>query len=272
MALSRLAGRLRAVTSGPRAVVGAVGFLTRFPVGHHETEWEAFCRVPSVMVVVAYPLGALAALPVVTGLPAATAAVAFPAWLVVLTGITHLDGLADLADAVVVHGDSERRLSVMRDTTVGVGAIVAVVLSIAALALAAAVLRSLPWQTALGIVVAAEVGAKLGMTSLVAFGTATHDGLGSSLTGRTGVGTAVAGALFVLPAVALGWEPIGSGLGLDWPLVEGFAALCGAVVATLAVSLWAESRLGGVTGDVFGATNELARVLALHAGVVAWTL
>ena len=272
MALNQLVGRLRAVTSGPRAVVGAVGFLTRIPAGYREADWEAFCRVPSVMVVVAYPLGALAALPIVAGLPAATAAVAFPAWLVLLTGITHLDGLADLADAVVVHGDSERRLSVMRDTTTGVGAIVAVVLSVVALALAATELRSLPWQTAVGIVVAAEVGAKLGMTSLVAFGTATHDGLGSSLTGTTGIGTAVAGALFGLPAVALGWEPVGSVVGLEWPLVEPLAALCGAVVATVAVSLWAQSRLGGVTGDVFGATNELARVFALHAGAVAWTL
>ena len=32
-----------------------------------------------------------------------------------------------------------------------------------------------------------------------------------------------------------------------------------------------DGALGGVNGDVFGAVNELARIVALHAGVVAWT-
>jgi adenosylcobinamide-GDP ribazoletransferase len=40
----------------------------------------------------------------------------------------------------------------------------------------------------------------------------------------------------------------------------------------LLVRRWAENTLGGVGGDVFGATNELARVAALHAGVAAWYL
>ena len=39
----------------------------------------------------------------------------------------------------------------------------------------------------------------------------------------------------------------------------------------LVVVRWADGALGGVNGDVFGAVNELARVVALHAGVVAWT-
>ncbi len=33
---------------------------------------------------------------------------------------------------------------------------------------------------------------------------------------------------------------------------------------------WARARLDGVTGDVIGAANELARVAALHTGLVAW--
>ncbi|TVT93597.1 adenosylcobinamide-GDP ribazoletransferase, partial [Haloferax volcanii] len=40
----------------------------------------------------------------------------------------------------------------------------------------------------------------------------------------------------------------------------------------LLVRSWGRARLGGVSGDLLGATNELARAAAVHAGVVTWTL
>jgi adenosylcobinamide-GDP ribazoletransferase len=49
-------------------------------------------------------------------------------------------------------------------------------------------------------------------------------------------------------------------------------ALLAAVATALAVERWANAHLGGVSGDVLGATNELARLAALHLGVIAWTL
>jgi adenosylcobinamide-GDP ribazoletransferase len=49
-------------------------------------------------------------------------------------------------------------------------------------------------------------------------------------------------------------------------------AVVAALVVALLVRRWASRTLGGVGGDVFGATNELARVAALHGAVVAWHL
>ena len=48
-------------------------------------------------------------------------------------------------------------------------------------------------------------------------------------------------------------------------------ALLAALTAAWLLRRWARRRLGGVSGDALGATNELARVAALHAGVIAWT-
>jgi adenosylcobinamide-GDP ribazoletransferase len=246
------------------AVRGALGFLTRLPVGHDETAWEAFRRTPTAFPLAAYPIGALIALPVGIGViafPAPVVAFILLVATVVVTGINHADGVADLGDAAVVHGDQERRRAVMKDTIVGVGAVLALGIILVGLALAGLALAGLPPLAAVGIVVAAEVGAKLGMTAIACLAHATHEGLGSAFTDHTDPSQLFAPAVVAVPALALtGRSPAA--------LVAVLTGLCGALV----VLAWARQALGGVNGDVFGGANEIGRVLALHAGVVAWTL
>jgi adenosylcobinamide-GDP ribazoletransferase len=66
-----------------------------------------------------------------------------------------------------------------------------------------------------------------------------------------------------VPVVALA-PPLGT------PAIA--AALLGGPVVALLVLWWSRSALGGVSGDVFGAANELGRAVGVHAGVVAWAL
>jgi adenosylcobinamide-GDP ribazoletransferase len=243
------------------ALAGGVGFLSRLPVGTDLRGWEAFRHRPVAFVPAGYLVGALVALPVLLGLPAVTLAVVYPAALVLVTGINHADGVADLGDAAVVHGDVEERVRVLKDSQLGVGGTVALVLLFAGLALGALGLAGQPVLQAAGVVVAAEVGAKLGMAMLACLGTAPFEGLGSQLTAVSDRSDLLAPMLVALPAAFL-----------SWPSPAAGAALAAAVVTTILVWRWADGYLGGVNGDVFGATNELARVVALHAGVVAWTL
>jgi adenosylcobinamide-GDP ribazoletransferase len=177
--------------------------------------------------------------------------------LVGVTGVTHLDGLADLGDAAVVH-DRARRRAVMKDAQVGVGGTVAVAAGLAGLALAGLGLAGVPARAAAGLVVAAEVAAKLSMAGLAALGTAAHEGLGSQVIGGSHRGLAVA-ALVALPAVALTWPSPAAGVGL----------LAGLAAARL-LARWVEGWLGGLSGDALGAANELSRLAALHAGLVVW--
>lgn len=243
---------------GPAALRGAVGFLTRLPVGHDERDWAAFREHPVTFPLSGYLIGGVILPAILLPVPAATAAVVFVAWVYVVTGINHVDGLADLGDAVVVHGDADRRRAVMTDTTAGVGAVLAVALVVAGLALGGFSIASATVKAA-GIVVAAEVGAKLGMAVVVCLGSAGHEGLGSQLTERANPWSVAFPALVALPVVAV-----------TWPHPAAGVALIAAVVVALAVLAWANARLGGVSGDVIGATNEIIRVVALHAGVVAW--
>lgn len=248
------------------AVRGALGFLTRLPIGHDVAAWTAFRRAPAAFVVAAYPIGVLIALPVGVGIwafPAANEAIAMllVASAIGLTGVNHADGIADLGDAAVVHGGFEQRHAVMKDTTVGVGAVLALTSVLIGLSLAGLSLADCPPLVTAGIVVAAEVGTKLGLATIACFGTATHEGLGSAFTTEAEPRDVSLPVVVALPVVSVtGSSPV------------AVTAVLAGVGTGIVVLVWARHTLGGVSGDVFGGANELGRVVALHAGVIAWTL
>ena len=131
---------------------GGVGFLTRLPVSTDETDWLVFAATPVTFPLVGYLVGALAALALL--LPGVVAAFGYLVAVYTLTGVNHADGLADLGDAAVVHGDAERRRAVLSDSEVGVGAVLALALGLIGLALAGiglsgASARTAPTPTAL---------------------------------------------------------------------------------------------------------------------------
>jgi adenosylcobinamide-GDP ribazoletransferase len=256
------------MTAAATALRGAFGFLTRVPTGRDEAAWEAFTGAPWTFPVVGYVVGGLVALPLLLPAPAPTVALVFPLSVYAATGIAHLDGVADLGDAAVVHGGPDERREVMKDSAIGVGgtvALVAVVLGLATAALGLVGAAGAPGAggplVAAGVVVASEVGAKAATAALVCVGDAAHEGLGSALTGEVDARSALPVLALAAPATLVAWPR----------LLPGVAALLAALATAWFLRRWARRRLGGVSGDVLGATNELARVAALHAGVIAWT-
>ena len=133
MALRSIAGGLR----------GGVAFLTRVPVGSGEADWDRFRSFPAAFPLVAYPIGAVAALPFLSGLSAPTVAFGYLLALVAVVGIPHFDGVADLGDAVAAHGADDAR-EALKDTATGVGAIVAIAVVVGGLLLGALGLAAAP--------------------------------------------------------------------------------------------------------------------------------
>jgi len=243
------------------ALRGALGFLSRLPVGHSEAAWEAFTATPAAFPLAGYVVGALVAVPLLAAdtFPASVVAAAYLAGVVLVTGVNHADGLADLGDAAVVHGDPAERREVMRDTEVGVGAILALGTVLLGLALAGLALAGLPVLVALALAVAGEVGAKLAMATLACLGSPAHDGFGATVLDGSGVRDLPLCLAVAVPAALFG------GLATVATVLSG-------LVVVFVLRRWADRRLGGISGDVFGAANELARVVALHVGVTVWTL
>ncbi|WP_435067644.1 adenosylcobinamide-GDP ribazoletransferase [Haloplanus sp. C73] len=245
------------------AVRGALAFLTRLPVGASEAAWDAFRRTPVAFLAAGYVVGALAALPLSLPVPVSTAVAGYLLVLYLVTGVTHADGLADCGDAAATHGSDTDRRAALKDAQTGVGGALAVSLALVTLALGALGVAGAGPRVAVRLALAAEVSAKAGMATLAALGTPGHEGLGSAVVGESDA----IGLLPVVPVAGLAAvaAPTGSGPALVATLLAGPAV-------ALVVGRWGARRLGGVTGDVLGAANELGRVAALHAGVVVWTL
>jgi adenosylcobinamide-GDP ribazoletransferase len=240
-----------------RAAAAAIAFLTRIPVGRIVLDADDVARGSALFPVVGAGIGAAVGGLLVgldgelTVLVAAAFAVALEA---LLTGAIHLDALADTADGLGA-GTRERALEVMRDPTIGSFAATALVLDLLVKVAALAAVAS-DSRAVLAVVAAFALGrtAPAGLALALPYA---RSGAGS---GRVLTERAARGALVVGVALGVGIAVAAVGL-------RGLALVAGAGLASLVVGLVARRRLGGVTGDVLGASSELATTAALVAAV-----
>jgi adenosylcobinamide-GDP ribazoletransferase len=163
--------------------------------------------------------------------------------LALTTGALHLDGLADAADGVFGGQTPEHRLAIMRDPQRGSFAIVAVV---SVLALKWAGFSALPSDVRVEAIMLAPCLARCAMIACIAaYPYAREQGMGTGMRGpaRTALIPAAAYSL-VVSVVLLGWG--------------GLVALAVVGGCALAVGWYATRSLGGVTGDIYGASVEIA--------------
>jgi adenosylcobinamide-GDP ribazoletransferase len=186
------------------------------------------------------------------GMPGALAGLLAVGMLALLTRGMHVDGLADTADGLGCFGPPERALAVMRDGGIGAFAVVTLVVTIGAQALAFAALVPGRWGA---VPLALTVGrAAFSWCCRRGEPAARREGLGALVAGSQPVGVPV-GWFLVLAAAGVFAVP-----GRPWlgPLAVAFAA---AVV--VALTAHTRRRFGGITGDVLGATCETATTAVL---------
>jgi adenosylcobinamide-GDP ribazoletransferase len=181
-----------------------------------------------------------------------------------LTGGLHLDGLADTADGLGSRKPAGQALDVMQrsDTgPMGVSALVLIVL-VQITALAAVTPR---WLSAAALITAVVTSR---VAVLLASGAppARSSGFGALIAGTTSRGTRWLACAALLAVIgAAGW----AAGGLTLTLRGVGAVACGLIVAA-ALRWFACRRLGGMTGDVYGAQIEIsAAVVLLVAGLSA---
>ncbi|MBT2866698.1 adenosylcobinamide-GDP ribazoletransferase [Chromobacterium violaceum] len=236
-----------------RGLILAVQFLTRLPtpqLADFKPEWLAGSArwFPAVGVIVgalllaALQLGSLAD-------PWLAALLALLAWVMV-TGGLHLDGLADLADALgAAHRSRERFFEVLKDPHLGSFGVLSLLLAVIA-------------KLVLLMLIARQAGTAWGLLLVPAWAR----------------GFAVIWSA-TLPAIAPGsgerfaWRRDWAGMGLNLAALLALSAwlapaLLLAPLAGLAWRAFLQRRLGGMTGDCLGAGVELCEIAML--GLLLW--
>lgn len=244
-------------------LVAAVRFLTRIPVPDTAYDADALARSVVFFPVVGLVVGGLAAgvMWFLDGhLARPVAALAVVLFLVLLTGGLHEDGLADAADGFGGGWTRERILLIMRDSRIGSYGAIALCFSLGARVL---LLGTMAPGRVLATLVAAQVLCRWTVLPLGAWlpsaraeSAGEGAGEGARLAGRVSWGAVAVGS-----ALAFGM----AGLLLRWNAVGPIVAVC--VIAGVTGWLY-QAKIGGVTGDCFGATCQVAEVAVYVCG--AW--
>lgn len=243
-----------------RAAAAAISFLTILPVGRLVAlERHDVARGSVVFPIVGAGIGAITGsvgLILAHHVNANVAAAVVVAVGAVLTGVLHLDALADWADGFGGRTRADA-LRIMRDPHLGAFGATALVLNL--LIKTAAIASLVTHSTMLGSLIAAGALSRATATPLAAAlpYAQPEPGTGQALSGIAtikGAGVAVAMGV-IIAAAALRRDAV-------WPIAV-------AATVTIIAGTLSRHRLGGITGDVMGATSELCETLVLVAAATA---
>jgi adenosylcobinamide-GDP ribazoletransferase len=177
--------------------------------------------------------------------------------LVVITGGLHLDGLSDTCDGLAGHKTAEERWQVMHDSRAGAFGIIGVVL---VLLLKYVSLNSVPEDLVLVTLVLMPVVSRWAMFYTVfAFPYARPSGLGRVFKdGATWPGFTIATVVTLI--LTVGFVRL---VTTTYFYLAGLVIMFGVWIICTAFAVYFKRKFAGLTGDTYGAINEVAEVSVL---------
>ena len=195
-------------------------------------------------------------------LPAEVVSVLLVLVMTILNGGLHLDGLADTFDAIAARGDSDRKLSIMKDSSIGPAGVISIVI---ALLLNYVLLNAVHFHASkdiyFGIVLLMSVVSRWAMVPALFYGKpARQDGLGKVFIKCTGLRELILSTLLMFLVVVM-YALVFSDINLfvsfcmmNFPVIYAFCLL----------TVWFSNiHFEGLTGDILGSVNEIAKLLFL---------
>ncbi|WP_424437447.1 adenosylcobinamide-GDP ribazoletransferase [Planktotalea sp.] len=236
-----------------RDALVALSLLTRLPIKLGEPDYQRSAQAAWAYPLVGIATGAIAciaaALALLLGLPLWCVALLSLGAGAIVTGAMHEDGLADCADGFWGGWDPAMRLKIMKDSQIGTYGVLALLVTQGIRF--GAVLEILSWESWVLPLIAVHVASRAVMPTVMhALPPAREAGLSHSV-GRVSFEAA-------LKAVAIGVFALLIGLGL-----QGIFASVIAALALLGALRLAKAKIGGQTGDVCGAVQQVTEVALL---------
>ena len=240
----------------------AISFLTRLPVSlpisPEPVSVGYLARATGMFPLVGGAIGLGAALVFLgahgLGLPSLASAFIAIGFATVVTGALHEDGLADVADGVGGGRTRDDRLRIMRDSRIGSFGALAIVFSVG---LRVALVAGLPSpESAAATLVAAGAISRAPLAAILRWVPAARSGGMAAAAGRPGVAQVAISSILAAAIAFAVLEPMSA------------VVVLAAAASAAALMAWIGCRtLGGHTGDILGASQQLAEMAALAAVV-----
>lgn len=230
----------------------ALVLLTRLPLPALPDEaFSRQARATWAFPLVGLVIGGIAAftgwMALALGMPVAATAGLILAVQIAVTGAMHEDGLGDTFDGLWGGWTRERRLAIMKDSAIGTYGVLALILSLGLRWVALTALIPL----GLGVVVAVAILSRGIMPVIMtALPPARETGLSRSVGAPEPKTAALALGLGVILAVVF------AGSGIVLPIVVAYGAVFG-------LAQIARAKIGGQTGDILGAAQQIAEITGL---------
>ena len=185
--------------------------------------------------------------------------------LALLTGGLHLDGLADTADGLGSRRPGDEALAIMRRSDIGPFGVAALMFTVLVQITALATVAP-GWPDAAALAVAVVTG-RTAVVLATGPGSpaARPDGFGALVAGTTSARARITAGAALLAVTVVTAAAVWGG----YPAVRGAVAVLAGLCAGGLVHRIARRRLGGMTGDVFGAVVEVCAAVALLALALA---
>jgi adenosylcobinamide-GDP ribazoletransferase len=171
-----------------------------------------------------------------------------------ITGALHLDGFADCCDAFFARKSREETLRILKDSHIGVYGTLGVLADTGLKTLLLYALCKQGKTDMLLAVLCTPVAGKLALIAApVVAGYAREQGTGKSMIGQMRALYIIVCAIFSAIILALFFK-------INAAFIVPALLLCGLITA-----MRAKRKIGGITGDVLGAANEIGEMLFLAA-------
>lgn len=242
-----------------RGIMGLISFSSILPLNIHSSI-EEMARFTWMWPLIGGFIGVLVGmvgwlLSDVIFFPHIIAATLVYSFAISFTGFHHLDGLIDIGDALMAHGDSKRKIEIMRDSRIGTGGIVLFVM-VALITVGS--IYSLPPFSIFYALIISEIAAKLSLVSCCTISRPFNNGTGA----------------YFIKAMNLPLLTLISALSLIIGFlvlnILGIVGILGGILGGLLMGLLARSKFEYATGDVLGTSNEIGRMIALLAIILAF--